>query len=51
MKFEIRTLENTTEIGENVFDNYPVLIHDTNIIETRNIKRYLKKISVLYKPE
>jgi hypothetical protein len=44
-KFEVKLMSQAGSIADVVFDEYPVLVHNRNVIYRHNIWRYLKKVS------
>ena len=39
----------TQNIGKDLLSEYPILVHNSNVVQKANIWSYLKKIVVLYK--
>lgn len=49
--FEVKTMKGVYSIADSIIDDYPLLLHNSRVIQKANIIKYLKQISIgLYKP-
>lgn len=49
--FEVKLMQNTKSISDQLKDDYPILVHNNLIIQKQNIFKYMKKITNLFKPK